>query len=375
MKHYIVMLAALFFAVLVSCEKQEPVSSQDTNVTTNLADEDEPNPDRLDRYDDAYFGAFNKHKAVVVPAGSVDALAAAIAQAGHKGTVRLASGAHTENSTVTITFPVRILGEAGAVLYFNSDPTTIAPTLDPGFHILNTERVYIGDLEIRPIAAVGGTAILVQNSYRPRLEANAIYDFQFSILIEQGDDTRIYDNNLAATTAWQIEFFEVHAIVNVNGDRVRAEGNTITNAFFGAWMCDGNGRFEENTLYGNYIGLILCKVPENAFPLPDGSFAGSENSAYEWRVKKNNAHDNLDAGYLVIDGANENRLSHNNASNNGTYDIELVGDSYRFGFLTPTSFDNTVIAGQYPNIIIKDCGLDNDVYGGIQVDITLDPCF
>jgi hypothetical protein len=56
--------------------------------------------------------------------------------------------------------------------------------------------------------------------------------------------------------------------------------------------------------------------------------------------------------------------------------MELVGDSYRFGFLTPTSYENTVKAGSNnDDLVIKDCGVDNSVTGGDQVDIDLDPCF
>ena len=63
-----------------------------------------------------------------------------------------------------------------------------------------------------------------------------------------------------------------------------------------------------------------------------------------------------------------------NAARNAAYDIELTTDSYRFGFLTPKSFKNTVIAGSYPNIKIKDCGENNSITGGIKVNTTTDPC-
>lgn len=88
---------------------------------------------------------------------------------------------------------------------------------------------------------------------------------------------------------------------------------------------------------------------------------------------RNDASDNLDTGHLVIDGANHNFLVNNTASNNGTYDIELVWDSYRFGFLTPACFENTVIVGS-PNRTVKDCGIGNTVIGGTQIDITAAPC-
>ena len=54
--------------------------------------------------------------------------------------------------------------------------------------------------------------------------------------------------------------------------------------------------------------------------------------------------------------------------------MELTTDSYRFGFLTPMSYDNTVNAGSFQNIRIKDCGRNNKITGGIKVNTTTDPC-
>jgi hypothetical protein len=67
-------------------------------------------------------------------------------------------------------------------------------------------------------------------------------------------------------------------------------------------------------------------------------------------------------------------LVENAGSGNGTYDIELTGDSFRFGFLTPASFRNTVRAGSESTLLIKDCGNDNTVIRGNQVDVGGDPC-
>jgi len=108
--------------------------------------------------------------------------------------------------------------------------------------------------------------------------------------------------------------------------------------------------------------------------LPDGDVTGAEFSATQWLCKSNQVSDCFDANYIVIDGANKNVVMNNESSNPGTYDIELVGDSYRFGFLTPTSFDNTVIVGD-DNLVVKDCGLNNTVIGGTLVDNATDPCF
>ncbi|MEZ4991256.1 MAG: hypothetical protein R2824_12620 [Saprospiraceae bacterium] len=63
----------------------------------------------------------------------------------------------------------------------------------------------------------------------------------------------------------------------------------------------------------------------------------------------------------------------NEASRNADADVELAGDSERFGFLTPTSFENKVISS--PGISIKDCGVDNDIVGGELVDTEVVPCY
>jgi len=118
-------------------------------------------------------------------------------------------------------------------------------------------------------------------------------------------------------------------------------------------------------VHENFIGIILCCVPDEGFTLPGGELVGSALSGTQWKATGNNATGNLDAGYLVIDGANNNLLVANNASNNGTYDIDLTADTYRFGFLTPASFENRVIAAPFANIRIKDCGNDNIISGGI----------
>ena len=54
--------------------------------------------------------------ALTLPAGSVDQLAAAIAEAGPGGEVVLAAGIHKISGTVIVDIPVSIVGEDGAIL-------------------------------------------------------------------------------------------------------------------------------------------------------------------------------------------------------------------------------------------------------------------
>ena len=315
---------------------------------------------------------------VVLPDGSVDGLENAILSAGEIGVVVVKSGMHTESGTVTVPHAVRIVGEPGAVLEVDTDPSNSVPeVVEPALHVLNADRTLIWGLQVVPPSGnTGSTGILVENSERVVIAKNTIENHQFSILVEQGDHARIWKNEIIGT----MDFLEgtrsrVHGIVVINGDRVHIVDNFVTNGTFGVWACDGDGKYMHNTTQGNFIGLILCKVPLNFYHLPGGNYAGAENSGNNWFVANNQSMNNLNVGYIVIDGANNNLLVNNNASDNGTYDIELVGDSNRFGFLTPTSFENKVVAGKFKSILIKDCGVDNTVIGGQQVDIGTDLCY
>ena len=115
----------------------------------------------------------------------------------------------------------------------------------------------------------------------------------------------------------------------------------------------------------------LCNVPRG-YILPSGEVIGSLVPGAYWKVRNNTSTDNFTTGYLIIDGANNNVLENNKAARNGTYDVELTGDSYRYGFLTPKCFNNTVnvMAGQ----TVKNCGVNNSVNGGNLVNNATDPC-
>ncbi len=131
---------------------------------------------------------------------------------------------------------------------------------------------------------------------------------------------------------------------------------------------------EENELLGNFIGVILCNVPQE-LPTPGGDIVGSETPATDWILRGNHAHDNFDIGYLVIDGASENLLINNEGGGNGRYDIELAGESERFGFFTPTSLKTKVVTGKFDDLTIKDCGIDDKIVGDATlVDTDADPC-
>ena len=115
--------------------------------------------------------------------------------------------------------------------------------------------------------------------------------------------------------------------------------------------------------------------PSRLTPFPSETF-GSPKPSTAWKVRNNKSQYNLDAGYLVIDGADSNFLQNNEGGNNGTLDIDLVGDSFRFGYLTPTSKNNKVMIGSHHTNTVKDCGLNNQVLGtAIIIDTAVEPCF
>lgn len=323
------------------------------------------------------FAVDERASTVVVPAGSHNALAAAIAAAGNNGTVRLAAGTHTEDGTVTIPYRIKLIGDEGAVLISDTDPLTGANfQLEPAIHVYGAANTIIDNIDFQTTGgATGGTNILVENSINVTVKNCSSSNYQFGILVEKSNNCNLTNNTIAVSTAWQSGDIPLaYGIVIINGKNARIEGNEVSGAIFGVWCCDINGIYQQNYTHHNVIGTILCKVPENGLILPSGNLTGAAFPATNWKCKNNQSTHN-EWGYLVIDGAKDNLLEDNDASDNAAYDMELTGDTERFGFLTPASVNNRVKAGAYQHIRIKDCGINNTVIGGIQVDITLDPCF
>ncbi len=316
-------------------------------------------------------GEASPRDAVVVPAGSVDQLALAL-QSG--STVILAPGLHTETGTVLVEGYHNIIGQQGAVLRMNSTPLVdYEIPISVGLHFKNAGNASLRGVTIESANPVGGTAILIENSPKVSIQRCNISGFQFGILVEKSPLANIFQNKIAISTAWQTgEVPEAHGIVVINGEGVIVDKNEVSGALFGIWACDKNGTLRRNYTHDNYLGIILCKVPFGNFILPGGSPTGAQFSCAKWTVRNNVSDHNLNVGYLVIDGANNNRVEQNEASENGAYDYELTGDSYRFGFLTPFCFNNTVKVEESDTV--KDCGQNNTVIGGIAIDTAVDPC-
>ncbi len=312
-----------------------------------------------------------------LPAGSVDALAAAIANTCEGGIIYLKSGIHTESQSIVVNKTVKIIGEAGAVLKVKSalSPVDTAAgniPLNVGLHILNAPGTLIQDIAIEPFDSNGGTAILIENSSQSAVIHCNITAHQFGIILEKSDRIALMRNTIVVSGAWQTgQVSEAHGIIVMNGKSAYVSDNDVSNALFGIWACDKWGTLERNNTHGNYIGVILCKVPP-VIRLPGGQVTGAPFPATLWKTRQNNSSNNFNAGYLVIDGSNNNLLENNDGGSNGTYDYEIVGDSHRFGFLTPFAFDNTVYAK--PGQTVKNCGTNSTVIGGVAVDIGVDAC-
>ena len=317
---------------------------------------------------------------ITIPEGSTDALAQAIEDVCSNGTIILASGEHEENEGVVISKSVTIKGENGAVLKINSQFDPIASdgiSIVAALHIFNVEKVRVENLKIVPLQATpGGTAILLENASKCKIIGNEFQNHQMSVVVEKSDKVTINGNTIISSDGWATgEMEEAHGIVIINGVKAIVKDNEISSALFGAWLCDKDGISSGNNTHDNYIGQILCNVPQYMI-LPSGSVVGAEVPCKSWNVNNNISQNNFDAGYLVIDGANKNHLTNNEGGNNATYDIELVGDSYRFGFLTPLSYQNTVNTGSFGNLVIKDCGVSNVINGNyVAVDTGSDPCY
>ena len=159
-------------------------------------------------------------------------------------------------------------------------------------------------------------------------------------------------------------------ITNINGNHVLIIENEISGAVFGIFASAKGGISWGNKTSSCFYGQIICNFFGANYP--DGTELKAEESGNHWLVALNESSDNFYAGIVVIDGAHHNTLLANTGSGNAAYDVDLVGPTERFGFFTPTSSKNRVYS--YNDQVIKDCGEDNKVVGGIQVDTTVDPC-
>ncbi len=302
--------------------------------------------------------------------GSVDGLQAAVDEAGPGGTVIVKAGTHTVNGLVTVPHRIKIRGENGAIIRLPNPLITEPPfQFMGGIHVIGgADRSIISNIHFDG-GNGAGAGIYINGSDRVTISQNSFSNFQFSILVNSGNNVSIKNNELIQGIPELLQ--GSRGIVIVNGRSASIVGNIVSGSLFGIWCCDKGGLSWGNTTTGNFYGQIVCKVPP-AILGQDGEIFGSQAPGNHWLVAMNESSNNLYGGIVVIDGAFKNVLLANKGSGNAAYDVDLVGDSERFGFLTPTSVKNKVWS--FSDQTVKDCGEDNTVIGGIEVDTEIDPC-
>ncbi len=312
-------------------------------------------------------------RVIMIPANSVDALQAALAQVASGGAIVLRRGTHTEHQTVTITKPVTIAGETGAVVYFDTAADPLDVTLQPALYVRDTDGVSIGGLEIRPLTGSGNTAILVRNAPGVNLRRNSIHDHQNSIVIDGSDFCHVTENVIVSASAWRTgALAAAEGIVFVKGANPYIDLNECSDASTGVRLTGPAGRFLHATIHNCADGIVLGRVPAGRFRLADGTLIGNDDVCDAWTVQSSSVTANSGSAFVVIDGARGNTLNGNTASGNARYDYELVGSTTRLGYCAPGSHDNIVYAET--GNLVKDCGDANSITGGLLVDTNVDPC-
>ena len=301
--------------------------------------------------------------AVTLPAGSVDQLAAAIAEAGLGGQVVLERGVHRESSTVWVNTAVSIVGEDGAVLEsYTQGAVSVPMPVQAALHITAANGARVENLTIRaPQGFTGSCGIVIEDSAAVQILDNRITGHQLGILIHHGDQALIKGNTLRIA-ADPASGRPENGIVVINGDDVSLQDNWVTGAAVGIFLSGRRGAASGNTTEGNVFGMMVSTTT-GLYEI-SGAMALAATPATEWTVFENQSVGN-DYGYLVIDGAHGNVLTNNSARLNKT-DLELAGESDRFGLPMPASHDNFVMQGdKYGSLTVIDGGTDNSIQGRV----------
>ncbi|MEP7269716.1 MAG: right-handed parallel beta-helix repeat-containing protein [Saprospiraceae bacterium] len=322
-------------------------------------------------------GLISRSAPIHIAAGTTDKLNAAIAASENGDVIILDPGDHFETGTVWITKSLTITGY-GANLIFSNTPaftsSTVLPwTFKAAMYINKSGCIStIRGIHFKGADAIPGLCIFVENSKDVRILSNTFENWQESIVMYNSEYCTIWRNKISANPGWTTGVIpESDGIVLSDGSHNQIIENEVENAVLGIFTGGTLGIDFSNNTHNCLYGQILCKVPSGLYVV-NGFTVNTNASTSNWIAMFNNSTDNYAAGYLLIDGTNKDYLDHNKASNNAAYDIELTGDSYRFGFFTPKSFNNRVSA--YGWLKVKDCGDNNKVYGGSLVNNTLDPC-
>ncbi len=318
----------------------------------------------------------NEKSVVTLPAGSVDGLQAAIAQAGPWGKVIVQSGMHYESGTVTVTHPVRIIGKKGAVIQSatqNPEITGFPAEFPAALFINGADFVQVRNLEFVPASGVGGVGISVLNSDRVYLRGNTFTDFYSGIWSQDADHLLITRNVIEGPLDKGV--FST-GLYHFSGERAKLFRNEIRDFETCFFVCEENGLMVGNETQGGNYGYIFCKWPDGFFAMPGNNIVGAQIPAIDWITVGNDGDSHALATYLITDGAEDNLLVGNGSSNAASYDFDFTGDIQSdFLGLRPAAVSNTYIAGGIQNQIVKDCGIGTTLIGNYSlVDLALDPC-
>lgn len=367
---FLTLLGALF---IFGCAKETIDSGQNVDLSEIEAAMDEISNEieQVHLQADIASDEASSRGIITVPAGSNDAIMAAVKAAGHGGTVILESGMHFESAPLFFDKPVKLKGKPGAIVEINvaeQDPSIFPWPVNPAIHIKGVGLAKIEGIEVRPKNDNGSAAILLENAPSARIQNNTFKNFFNGIFIYKSNGVRITNNHVIGYSD------SVWGITVIEGNYSKIDGNEVESYAVGLYASDKKGEMKENDVHENSIGILLCTVPAWIVH-PDGTLMKAPDAANKWVIKGNTADNNTWA-YLVIDGAYRNFVFQNAASNSSLYDIECAGETSRFGFPAPTSSNNKVVSlGQYRNLVVKDCGINNTMYGGKLVNNNEDPCF
>ena len=180
MKIYNIFILALIFTVFFGCGENanldlptenldaESLAFIDNAIAELEADEDQPPSEEA-----------SNRSVVYVKAGSKDALADAIAEAGVGGKVMFKSGTHYLSQTVTVTHCVRIEGESGAII-MTSIP--VSNVFTPAIYVNGAVSFQIKNLEFKSKEGTfGNTAIVLDEAHFARLEGLTLAGYQGGI--------------------------------------------------------------------------------------------------------------------------------------------------------------------------------------------------
>ncbi len=314
-----------------------------------------------------------RHQEIHIAAGTTNKLAAAIAAAQYGDVIVLDPGDHFETGTVVIDRPVAIVGYGANLIFSNTPLPTTSNNFLAGLHFKNGSDIStVRGVTFKGKDAIPGLAVFVDQVDQIKILDNTFENWHSSIFVYNGDYNTIWRNKVHCNRSWlQGLAPDAYGIVFSDGRQNLVIQNEIDGGLFGIWTGGAQGTDFHNKTTECLYGQILCKVPAGGFA-SGGTVVATKGTTSHWLANYNTSNNNFAAGYLVIDGAHHNLLEHNIASGNAAYDIELTGDTHRFGFLTPKSAHNKVYA--YSTLKVKDCGDQNKVYGGIRVDTALDPC-